>query len=123
MDRARQSDVAAAACGAEAPTATAVTATDIPRDINFFALWGGCGAWVVATDTTGERALVPDEVGVRMIVAELRHVRAASKCSSDGELRLLMGLEVHAISIGIQIRTLDVELAEATAELASLLNL
>lgn len=58
-----------------------------------------------------------------MVLAELRHVGAASQCATDSELRFLMSLEVNAISLGIHVRSFDVKLTKPTAELASLLNL
>lgn len=120
----QRSDIAATTCRAKAIAATTVATTSISGDLNVVR-GRSCGGDIacIATHAARQRTLVPDQVGIRVVLTELRHVRAASKLPRDGELGLLVRSEVFAISVGIQVRSLHVELAEAAAELAGLFDL
>jgi len=58
-----------------------------------------------------------------MVVTELHHVGATSKCRIFCELWLLVGGKVRTISICIKVRPLNVELAQAATEPTSVSDL
>jgi hypothetical protein len=63
-----------------------------------------------------------NQEGVGMIGTQLIHVTAASKYTSHRELRLLVGRQVFAITILIQIRSFDVKSTKPASQSASLLD-
>lgn len=58
-----------------------------------------------------------------MVLTELRHIIATSESATNRELRLLVRLEVHTISMLVQIWPFDMNLTETAAEPARLPHL
>jgi hypothetical protein len=116
------SNVATAASGTEAPTTATGATTYISFDL-LGVVWFFCGCHRITAHAARKRAFVPDEVGIWMVLTELRHISAASKSATNRELRLLVRLQVHTVSILVHIWPFDMNLTETAAEPASLPHL